>query len=503
MEIEVDKRGIGYGLGLIASSVVIMISVRLIAHEAAVYFWRTELPAQQDVVLLDTVPAAENEFYLDPRSEKPVFLSTEELEKKRDALIWEGRPFAVLDLNKKSLSRYENGSVKDEFAIAGLPKTGSLFDAPQGFYTVQGKAERHISMSGRSRVSWAVYLFGNYLIHALPGRGHAAAASSPSEEAGIALNPADARTFYHHALQGMPVLVMRATPAAQDVSFAYVRRTLLPQRVPEVTAAAALGADLDTGEVLFEKNPRDAYPAASLTKLMTAIVAGQEVKPERALTVTDDALKTYGNSAGLARGEVLTSADLLRGLILASSNDIAVMFQAAVPDLVKKMNEKARDLGLAKTYFEDASGLSQNNVTSAGDLLLLLKELAGRHPDLLDASRAQHYTARPLNKKPAHVWTNVNWPAGDKRYLGGKAGFTDESIQTMAGVWSARMSEYGGRRIAIALLGSRNRVRDARAIIAYLEHDFVYGYAANAGQRSRPAAAALPPAYQAAEKAAR
>ena len=490
MEFEVDKKALTYALELIAASVIIVAAVAFLAHEG-VFFGSA--PEEGDVLqdsgmeLADGAAGVEDPFYLLPPGAKPVFLSFDELLRKREALIWDRRDFVFADMRAGIMTWYEAGVPRAIFPIVAAPKPGGFFDIPQGFYTAQDKAVQHVSKSGRMRLSSVVYLFGNYMIHAAPtARTSAALAGAALDETGIQLAPPDAKDFYARVASGTPILVSYKD-AAPAIGFTYFRKTLLPARVPEVTAASALARDIETGEILFEKNKNDAYPTASLTKLITAIVAQKYVKPERTLTVTDDALKTYGDSAGLSRGETFVAQDLFYGLILESSNDIAAMFQIAVPDFIAHMNEYAESLGLTKTYFEDPSGLSQDNLTSASDLFILLREVNANHPELLSLSRERRYTVTSLNKKRRHQWDNVNWPAGDPRYLGGKAGFTDESIQTMAGIWSARMSEYGARKIAVTLLGSRNRVRDVRAILGYLEHDFVYGFAKSANEKGKSA----------------
>ena len=486
MEFEVDKKGIISAVELAIVGVVILISARLIALKAPEFF-QTESVQENITVIAPELPTDENAFYIDPIGKKPIFLNAKELEKKREALVWEKRDFIWVDESQARISRYEKGAIGSTFPIVAEPKLGSFFDIPGGFYTVQGKAKDHIIKNGRAHLAWAVYLYGNYLIHAalLPQGSTAMAAAR--DNAGIQLTREDARVLFDGVQDGMPVLVSRADSPA-DISFAYFRNTLLPHAVPEVTAAAALAADIDTGEVLFEKNKNDAYPTASLTKLMTAVIATEKVKPSRLLAVGDEALATYGNSAGLVKGEAFPASDLMHGLILESSNDIAVMFQLAVLHFISDMNERAKKLALAKTFFEDSSGLSRNNVTSAADLFSLLRFIDTTYPDILVWSRDAVYPVTSVGKKRTHVWSNVNWPRGDKRYLGGKAGFTDDSLQTMAGLWSTRMSEYGGRRIAITLLGSRSRVQDVRAIIAYLEKVFVYGFSSVADQKSRSAA---------------
>lgn len=476
MRIEVDKQALWYALELIGVAGVIAISGHFVAREAVALL--VAPPAEDPALVARADAPDENAFYIESPGEAPVFLSAEDIAKKREALIWESRDFLFLDIDRGAVTRYAAGAGQGEYPILSSGGGEGFFAIPQGLYAVQGKAERHVSQLNRHAFSWVTYLFGNYFIRATDG----------TKAGGLAVAVSHARDIFAHAAAGMPVLVSRSdTPAG--IAFSYVRKNHLPHRVPEVTAAAALAADLETGEVLFEKNTRDAYPTASLTKLMTALVASEAIAPDAELTVTDEALATYGNSGGLVRGETFRAADLLAGLILPSSNDAATVYQLSLPDFMERLNRRARDLGMQRTWFEDASGLSGNNVTSAADLVALLRYLSDRHPDVLALSRKPSVIQQSVNKKKQHVWSNINWPAGDARYLGGKAGFTDDSLQTMAGIWQVRVSEYGGRKFAVVLLGSRNRIRDVRAIIGYLEQDFVYGFAFGASnEKTLPAA---------------
>ena len=462
--LEIDKKGLVYALELCAVAVVIAVSAEVAAREIVAWY-ASVVP--EDISFSDpAIIPDENSFYVDPPVGVPLFLSAAELEKKREALMWEGRDFLLVDLDQRAITRYENGAAQSAFPILAAAGAERFFEVPQGLYTVQGKTERHFSQRLRRYFPWAVYLYGNYLIHADTG----------AATGGIQVVASHARDLHAHATDGMPVLVFRQDSPA-DIAFTYVRKNNLPHRVPEVTSAAALAADLETGEILFEKNVRDVYPTASLTKLMTAVVAMEDIAPDTILTVTDDAVRTYGDSGGLARGETFRSADLLRGLILPSSNDAAAVYANALPDFLQRLNTKAQSIGMARTFFEDPSGLSGRNVTSAENLFTLLRYINERHPDLLALSREPVATQASENKKKQHVWSNINWPRGDTRYIGGKAGFTDDSLQTMAGVWSVRVAEYGGRKIAVILLGSRNRIQDVRAVITYLEQDFIYGFA--------------------------
>ncbi|MBI4225162.1 MAG: D-alanyl-D-alanine carboxypeptidase [Candidatus Sungbacteria bacterium] len=275
--------------------------------------------------------------------------------------------------------------------------------------------------------------------------------------------------------------------STSTASAVYFRKTNLPANVPVVEGAGAIAVDLETGAILFEKNKDDIYPTASLAKLMTAVIAQETFASSTIITAGSDSVSTYGNSGGIVRGESFRVSDLLYGLLLPSSNDASRMFELAQDPLrhppaggadggfVSAMNAKAASLGMTRTSYVDSSGLKQDTASSAADLVKLLRYIYLKHPEIAAASRTRQHSVVSGGRKIRHIWDNINWPAGDKKFLGGKAGFTDEAIETMAGIWSVNPSQSGNRPIGIAILGSRHRVSDTRAIIRYIENRFVYG----------------------------
>lgn len=274
-----------------------------------------------------------------------------------------------------------------------------------------------------------------------------------------------------------------AFSGASATSAVYFRKTNLPANVPAVDGAGAIAVDLETGTILFEKNKDDTYPTASVAKLMTAVIAQETLASSTIITAGSDSISTYGNSGGIVRGESFRVSDLLYGLLLPSSNDSSRMFELAQNPLneatssgfVSLMNMKAASLGMARTHYADSSGLKQETVSSVSDLVRLLRYVYTKHPEIMAVSRARRHSVVSGGRKIRHIWDNINWPAGDKKFLGGKAGFTDEAIETMAGIWSVNPSKSGARPIGIAILGSRRRVSDARAVVGYIENRFVYG----------------------------
>lgn len=271
-------------------------------------------------------------------------------------------------------------------------------------------------------------------------------------------------------------------------SAAYFRKTNLPRNVPAVDGAGAIAADLDTGAILFEKNKDDTYPTASIAKLMTAVIAQETLASSTVITAGSDAILTYGNTGGIVRGESFRVDDLLYGLLLPSSNDAARMFELSQENFASAMNRKAATLGMTRTHYADSSGLNQETVSSASDLVKLLRYIYIKHQEITVASRTHEYRAVSGGRKLRHIWDNVNWPAGDQKFLGGKAGFTDEAIETMAGIWLVNPSKSGTRPIGIVILGSHRRVSDVRAIVRYIENQFIYGTTTLTDNLQKPSA---------------
>ena len=141
----------------------------------------------------------------------------------------------------------------------------------------------------------------------------------------------------------------------------------------EVSAHSAILMDADTGQVLYEKNPREESLIASTTKIMTALVVLEQGNPKKTVTVPAEAVGIEGSSMYLKEGEKLTVEQLLYGMMLSSGNDAAVALALSMDDSIEdfaaRMNEKARDLGLSHTSFAKPNGLdSEGNYSTAYDL---------------------------------------------------------------------------------------------------------------------------------------
>ena len=168
--------------------------------------------------------------------------------------------------------------------------------------------------------------------------------------------------------------------------FPQVLQTPSDPTSPGVTAHGALLADLDTGQILYAERARTPRPIASVTKLMTALLARRALPLHRVVRVDPRAVfdrRDFGASStvGLRTGERVGVEDLLYALLLGSANDAAVELAIAVDGseaaFVKHMNERATSLGMTGTEFASASGLDDDGRSTPHDLLELARAVEG------------------------------------------------------------------------------------------------------------------------------
>ncbi|HEV2075592.1 MAG TPA: serine hydrolase, partial [Thermoleophilaceae bacterium] len=146
--------------------------------------------------------------------------------------------------------------------------------------------------------------------------------------------------------------------------------------------AAGLVFDLDTGEVLWSRDPHEQRPVASLTKIMTAVIAAEELRdPARKVTIGDQVEQTEGSAVGLERGMRVSVGALFQAALIASANDAATALAEASAGserrFVRRMNRRARRLGLDCTRFVSPHGLEPANRSCAADMAALTRLAMG------------------------------------------------------------------------------------------------------------------------------
>lgn len=191
--------------------------------------------------------------------------------------------------------------------------------------------------------------------------------------------------------------------------------------------------DYNTGEILEGKDYNFVRSVASISKIMTAIVAIENCSLDTYVEVKEDILKAYGSSIYLKIGEVVVMEDLLYGLMLRSGNDAAVTIARGVSGSIDKfvelMNEKAKEIGMKNSTFNNPSGLDiddEGNLSSSYDMALLMKYA-------LNNETFRKITSTKEYKSNSHgAWVNKNKLLRQYEFTsGGKTGFTTKARRTL------------------------------------------------------------------------
>jgi D-alanyl-D-alanine carboxypeptidase (penicillin-binding protein 5/6) len=255
-----------------------------------------------------------------------------------------------------------------------------------------------------------------------------------------------------------------------------------PLLAPDPSAASAILVDQDSGQVLFAEDADARRAIASLTKIMTGLLALERTDPNDVVTVAEDAVipqdDRQGISAlGLQAGEQISVRDLLYALLLQSANDAAVALadhiDGSVDRFVKRMNSRAVRLGMHHTRFYSPNGLDDRGYSTARDLALLTRTAmatAGFSPvaaTMFHTIPGPDGTDREIQNRDALLWLYQG-------ATGVKTGFTSR-----AGFCVVATAERDGRRLVAVVLGAPNDAfSDAAALLdhgfsAFTRHTFV------------------------------
>lgn len=257
----------------------------------------------------------------------------------------------------------------------------------------------------------------------------------------------------------------------QEISRRPFYKTNKSTKPPVISASSYLIVDMETKDVILEKTSDAVMPIASLTKLMTAVVYMESDQPNQTTIIPSLASSLpEANSGNLREGQIIPSNELIYPLLLESSNISAETIAENIDrkKFIKKMNDRALSIGMKNTFFEDPSGISPNNTSTASNLFKLLYYINNDKKNILDI------TTRKEQKASDRVWVNNDKFAGAENFLGGKTGFTQAAQKTFAGIFSLPLSKNGDRKIAVIMLKSKDREDDVLKMLYYLKNNVSY-----------------------------
>lgn len=254
---------------------------------------------------------------------------------------------------------------------------------------------------------------------------------------------------FHDVLTRTPVIITRPGQGTQSASRPLatgsgqsagqrnlvIKPTTTDHPPPPVYASAAYVLDVDSGDTLYAHNPFTHLPMLSTTKLMTALIAAEQGRPDQTITINDTIahdldVQLSADSAlmGVKKGETYTLRDLLYGALLVSGNDACIVIADGlagnVPNFVAKMNARAKELGMNDTHFMNPHGLMEKDHYSSAHDLAILGKYSLSNPLVHEISGTKEYKIPQTDKHAAHDLFNGNqflwwYPGVD----GGKPGW--------------------------------------------------------------------------------
>jgi serine-type D-Ala-D-Ala carboxypeptidase (penicillin-binding protein 5/6) len=249
---------------------------------------------------------------------------------------------------------------------------------------------------------------------------------------------------------------------------------------PTVSADSVVLMDAETGEILYSKNPDAAYPPASTTKLMTALLTFEKCNLDDVVTVGKNPPLADGSKIYLFEGEQIKVRDLLYGLLLVSGNDCAEALAEHISGTSDKfaveMNKRALELGAKNTNFINPSGLfNDKHKTSAKDLSLIMRELS-KKPEYTKIATTSFYKMPPTNKSTVErpLWNENKLIQKSSSFYydgcaGGKTGYTIQSQHSYVST-----ATRNGQKLIVALVHDKNKTffPDAAALFNYGFNNF-------------------------------
>ncbi len=227
-----------------------------------------------------------------------------------------------------------------------------------------------------------------------------------------------------------------------------------------LTAKAYCIQELSSKKIIIEKNSKEAFPMASLTKLGTALMSSEKIEPFEYLKIPSFAIvkNNYESKADLIENESYLFQDLLYGLLLPSGNDVARSLSFQLESKGFKFSNLSKDWiqknNLSDFYFEESVGLSSKSKTNINDLMIIL-DLVEKNKNIFNVLQKKEYSFESKNGKSITVKSRTPIFKNKELIIFGKTGRTKSAGQCFAGFFQKKTKLF-----KIAILGSENLESD-------------------------------------------
>lgn len=259
-----------------------------------------------------------------------------------------------------------------------------------------------------------------------------------------------------------------------------------PGRMPDTVGDSIIVMDAATGQILYEKNAYEKRYPASITKIMTVLIALEHGDLSDTIVMSDTAvwgIERDSSHIALDVGEEINFEDALYAVLVVSANEaawgVAEHIAGSLESFCDMMNQKAEELGCVNTHFVNANGLhDDDHYTCAYDMALIARE-AIKNDKFREITATTHYIIPPTNmqEEERELWQNNKMIKEDSDYYypyceGGKTGFTDQALGTLV-TWSKKDDV----ELICVVMHSRPTVTtytDTKALDEYFFNNFSY-----------------------------
>jgi len=240
----------------------------------------------------------------------------------------------------------------------------------------------------------------------------------------------------------------------------------------ELDSASYLVVNLYNDSTLLEKNSKFRYSIASITKLMSSVVALENTDINEEIVITEEMLyppeipllQRYGQSPFLFPGLSISGEILLKASLIQSANAATQSLTHLVKedDFIDLMNKKAKELEMNNTVFHDAHGLNSNNLSTTPDIAKLLYYIYENHPQILEITKDADFC--PPNSLNSLLNRNLTSLHQFPEFIGGKSGYLGSARNTFASIFEIDKEKY-----AVVIFYSNTPTKDMQKIFEWLK----------------------------------
>ncbi len=280
---------------------------------------------------------------------------------------------------------------------------------------------------------------------------------------------------YKFSMEKICIAALMTFCLISSTCFNIIARAELPK--PEISSSAGILMDAKSGKVLYEKNSRQRYAPASITKIMTALLVAEKANMSDMVTYSESAttnLESGAVTAGVTAGDIISVNDSMYALMLKSANEVAnglaEHVAGSISSFAAMMTARAKEIGATDTNFANPSGLNDDKqYTSAYDMALITKTAFANETVLkISSTKAYTFPATKQNKGPVSFTIGHKMlRESDSRYykevVAGKTGYTRKAGNTLV-----TYAKKDGRELIVVILKSNGtHYSDTKALLDY------------------------------------